>query len=502
MQHERESNATTPGLNASLKPAWWRGLTGKVLALTILFVMVGEVLIFLPSIANFRITWLKERIATAEIAALVADAAPNGEVPDSLRQELLKGAKVHIIALSRGDTREPMLRDEGDLMIDQSYDIRERLWVEWIVDAFATMTASDNRVIGVIDVPPNMSGDRIEIALDEAPLRKAMLAYARNILILSIILSLIVATLIFLVLSTVLVRPIRRITMNMLSFSSNPEDRSRIVQPGPRRDEIGIAERELSHMQNELSNLLQQKSRLAALGLAVSKVSHDLRNMLASAQLISDRLAMVNDPTVQKFAPKLIASLDRAIEFCVQTLKFGRVQESPPRRERLNLHPLVEEIIESTAIQTSSRVVLFNEVAADLVIDADRDHLFRILMNLTRNAVEALEQALSGDLQAEGSVRLAAHRSGANVVVMVKDNGPGIPQKARDHLFEAFQGSGRPGGTGLGLVIASELARAHGGEIKLVATSSTGTEFWVMIPDRLAPLSTGRRGERQDHSAA
>jgi signal transduction histidine kinase len=489
-------------LNASLKPAWWRGLTGKVLGLTILFLMIGEILIFLPSIANFRITWLKERIATAEIAALVADAAPNGEVPDELRQELLKGAKVHIIALSRGDTRELMLRDDGDLMIEESFDIRKRLWMQWILDAFAAMAASDNRLIGVIDVPPNMSGDRIEIALDEAPLRKAMFAYARNILILSIILSLIVATLIFLVLSTVLVRPIRRITSNMLGFSSNPEDRSRIIQPSARKDEIGIAERELFHMQSELSNLLQQKSRLAALGLAVSKVSHDLRNMLASAQLISDRLAMVNDPTVQKFAPKLIASLDRAIEFCMQTLKFGRVQESPPRRERLNLHPLIEEIIESTAIQASARVVLFNEVTLDLVIDADRDHLFRILMNLTRNAVEALEQSLIDNPQGEGTVRLTAHRSGANVVIIVKDNGPGIPQKARDHLFEAFQGSGRPGGTGLGLVIASELARAHGGEIKLVATSSAGTEFWVMIPDRLAPLSAGRRGERQDHSAA
>ena len=179
-----------------------------------------------------------------------------------------------------------------------------------------------------------------------------------------------------------------------------------------------------------------------------------------------------------------------------------RRRQLTPRRERLNLYPLVEEILESTAVQASSRVVLFNEVASDVVVDADRDHLFRILMNLTRNAVEALEQSLSANPQGEGSVRLSAHRSGVNVVIMVKDNGPGIPQKARDHLFEAFQGSSRPGGTGLGLVIASELARAHGGEIKLVATSSAGTEFWVMIPDRLAPLTTGRRGERQDHSAA
>jgi signal transduction histidine kinase len=211
---------------------------------------------------------------------------------------------------------------------------------------------------------------------------------------------------------------------------------------------------------------------------------------------------MVNDPTVQKFAPKLIASLDRAIEFCLQTLKFGRVQESPPRRERLNLHPLIEEIVESTAIQASARIVLFNDVPSDLLIDADRDQLFRILMNLTRNAVEALEQSFGEAPASEGAVRLSAHRDGTNVVIAVKDNGPGIPRKAREHLFEAFQGSARPGGTGLGLVIASELARSHGGEIKLIDSSVSGTEFWVIIPDRLAPMKSGRRGERLDPSAA
>jgi signal transduction histidine kinase len=502
MSDSRNSESADAAPQEAPRPNWWRGLSGKVLVLTVLFVMVGEVLIFLPSIANFRITWLKERIATAEIAALVTAASPGGEVPDDLRHELLKGAKVHVVALSRGDMRELMLRDDSDLMIEESYDIRERLWMQWIVDAFVTIFSTGNRLIGIIDVPPNMSGDRIEIALDEAPLRKAMFAYAGNILILSVILSLIVAGLAFLVLNVVLVRPIRRITLNMLSFSSNPEDLTRLISPSRRRDEIGIAERQLAKMQSELSTMLQQKSRLAALGLAVSKVSHDLRNMLASAQLISDRLALVNDPTVQKFAPKLIASLDRAIAFCMQTLKFGRVQEAPPRRERLTLGPLVDEMIESTAIQASSRVVLYNDVPSDVLIDADRDHLFRILMNLMRNAVEALEQSWEGASRGEGVVRVSAHRSGSNVIIAVKDNGPGIPQKARQHLFEAFQGSARPGGTGLGLVISGELARAHGGEIKLVESTSAGTEFWVIIPDRVAALTSGRRGARLDPPAA
>jgi signal transduction histidine kinase len=486
----RQARAEAP------RPHWWRGLSGKLLALTILFVMIGEVLIFLPSIANFRITWLKERVATAEIAALAAEAAPGGQVSDTLRNELLKGAKVRIVALSRDDARQLILRDEGELMIDQSYDIRERLWMQWIVDAFVTLFSNENRLIGVIDKPPNMSGDEISIALDEAPLRQAMLSYAGNILILSIILSLIVAAFVFIALNSVLVRPIRRMTMNMLAFSASPEDSSRVISPSGRRDEIGIAERELNHMQAELISTLQHKSRLAALGLAVSKVSHDLRNMLASAQLISDRLAMVNDPTVQKFVPKLIASLDRAIEFCVQTLKFGRAEEAPPRRERFGLHPLTEEIVEALAVSASPRVVLFNEVSTEIIVDADRDHLFRILTNIARNAVQALESSFTDQPAAEGAVRLSAHRTEAGVTIAVKDNGPGIPQKARDHLFEAFQGSARPGGTGLGLAIASELARAHGGEIKLVVSSAAGTEFWVVIPDRLAALKTGRRGER------
>jgi signal transduction histidine kinase len=79
----------------------------------------------------------------------------------------------------------------------------------------------------------------------------------------------------------------------------------------------------------------------------------------------------------------------------------------------------------------------------------------------------------------------------------VKDNGPGVPERVRDKLFEAFLSAARPGGTGLGLAIAAELVRAHGGEIKLHATGETGTSFILVIPDSVAELRTGRRGERK-----
>jgi signal transduction histidine kinase len=288
----------------------------------------------------------------------------------------------------------------------------------------------------------------------------------------------------------------------MLAFRQNPEDHSRIIIPSDRRDEIGLAERELHDMQSDLVSMLQQKSRLAALGLAASKVNHDLRNMLSSAHLISDRLSMVEDPTVQRFAPKLISSLDRAIDFLSQTLKFGRAQEQPPMRERLKLRDLMDDVIEGAVVQASSRVVLFNQVPAETLIDADREQLNRVLTNLLRNAIQAIETLQNESPGArEGHVTVKSWRQGSVVTIEVRDNGPGIPERVRPRLFEAFQSAARSGGVGLGLAICSELIRAHGGEIRLASTGSDGTVFLVIVPDTVAELNTGRRGERQRNQA-
>lgn len=475
------------------EPGLLRGLSGKVLVMTILFVMLGEVLIFLPSIANFRIQWLKGRIAQAEIAALAAEAAPDRILSPDLRTEILKGAGVLVVSLTRGETRKLMLRSETDHMIDASYDLRSVQWLPAVADAFAVLLEPRERVIGVIDKPPNMSGDMIEVALFEKPLREAMLRFGLNIFLLSVVLSVIVAGLVFLALNIVLIRPMKRLTRNMMAFAQDPEDRSRIIVPSKRQDEIGLAERELHDMQSELAAMLQQKSRLAALGLAVSKVSHDLRNMLSSAHVISDRLAMAEDPTVKRFAPKLIISLDRAISFLTATLKFGRAEEAPPMRERLELKELAEEVIDAAVLQASSRVVLFNHVPPGLVIDADREHLNRVLTNLLRNAIQALEGHEAGE---DGRVIMSSWREGAVVVIEVRDNGPGIPERVRPRLFEAFQSAAKPGGVGLGLAIAAELIRAHGGEIRLHGTGPGGTTFHVTVPDAVVELRPGRRGAR------
>ncbi len=461
-----------------------RGLSGKVLLLTIVFVMIGEVLIFLPSIANFRIQWLKTRIAQAEIAALASEAAPGQIVDAELRSTILKGAGVEAVSLTRGEKRQLMLRSTDDGMIDETFDLRSGIYYTTIGQAFAVMLRQNDRLVSVIDKPPAMSGDMIEVALHELPLRDAMLRYGLNILGLSIVLSLVVASMIFAALNRVLVKPMQRLSSNMMAFGEKPEDASRIVMPSLRNDEIGIAERELNLMQTQLQGNLQQKTHLAALGLAVSKVSHDLRNMLTSAQLISDRLGEVKDPTVQRFAPKLITSLDRAISFLNQTITYGRAQELPPRREILCLSEVIDEVFESVILLTKLKIKLENRVAKTIEIDADREHLFRILTNLTRNSIQALHTHPATDQ----CVSIEAERQTHMVKICVRDNGPGIPLSIRNKMFEAFQTAARAGGTGLGLVISAELAQAHGGSISVLDTGDFGTAFEISIPDRAQKL--------------
>lgn len=470
-----------------------RSLSGKLLVLTILFVMLAEVLIYVPSIANFRITWLKERIASAQIASLALKAAPDLEVSSELAKELLTNAQVIAVVLERGEARELILRSDMPPQLDERYDLRESMRLGSVLDAFETLVSPRGRVIGIVDEALFGSGERIEIVIDETLLKDAMWRFSVNVLSLSVVISVITAMLVYLALNWMMVRPVGRLTRSMLQFSERPEDPSRVISPSGRDDEIGRAEAELAAMQRQLQSMLQQKAHLAALGLAVSKINHDLRNMLAHAQLMSERLRSVKDPAVEPLVPKLVASLDRAITLCENTLAYGRAQEPPPVRRRFALAPLVEEITDlidpgQSAAGQGGQIRFSTDIAADLQVDADRDQLFRILVNLVRNSVQAIEAMESGG---GGEVRISARRDGTVVSIRVSDTGPGLSEKARAHLFEAFSATGKRGGAGLGLAIAAELVRAHGGDIRLVE-QDRGAAFDVEIPDRVEQLDVGR----------
>src|SRR6266567_4144925 len=426
------------------------GLSGTLLLLTIP----------LPAIANFRMNRLNDRLAAANTAALVLDAAPLGMVPDSLSRQILTSIGARAVAIKMGQQRRLLASAGLPPAIDHDVDMRTVTVWSAIVDSFETMLETGNQAIRVIGPTPG-GGQFIEVVIDELPLRQAMYRFSRNLLLVSLGIAVLTAGLVYLALHYLFVRPMRRLTASLVGFHENPESSARIIVPSQRSDEIGVAERELSDMQRDLMSMLHQKSRLAALGLAVSKINHDLRNLLASAQLLSDQLASVPDPRVQRFAPKLVRSLERAIAFCQSTLSYGRAQEAAPDRRMMLIEPVVLEVRETAGLANDATIAWVAAIERGLAVDADPDQLFRVLLNLVRNAAQALEGRAGGDGGVQ-QIRITGKREGAVAILEVSDTGPG-------------------------LAIAAELIRAHGGDIHLVE-GTIGATFRIVIPDRPVEL--------------
>jgi signal transduction histidine kinase len=490
---EQMPQPSAAAAEATRAARWQLGLSGKLLMLTVLFVMLAEVLIYVPSVANFRLNWLHDRLSAAYTAALVFEAAHDGMVPEAVARQILESVGARAVALKMGQQRRLLAASDMPPAITDDVDMRDMPWYRAIIQAFTTLFCSDTDVMRVVGPAP-MGGEFIEIVADEAPLRQAMVQFSVHILILSLIISAITAALVYLALHVLLVRPMRRMTANMVAFRADPENPARVIAASRRSDEIGIAERELAAMQGNLAALLAQKSHLAALGLAVSKINHDLRNLLTSAQLFSERLAKISDPHVQRFTPQLMRALERAIAFCQSTLSYGRLQEAPPDRRMVPLEEIVENARETLGLDESSPIAWVSAVERNLMVDADPDQLFRVLLNLARNSVQALGTREAKD-KARDQIRITGRREGAVVVIEISDTGPGLPAHAREHLFEPFAASNRTGSSGLGLAIAAELVRAHGGEIRLVE-GTLGATFRITIPDRAVQLDSRRERAR------
>ena len=456
-------------------------LSVRLFALAVLFVTVTEVFIYVPSVANFRITWLADRLTMADAASVVIAESTVTDIPRDIQDGLLNAVGAIAIAVRTGTVSRLIATVEVPPAIDEVVDLNAMNPIGDIGDAFATLTAAEPRILRVIG--SSRAGNQLELVISDRALRAAMLRYSANILWLSLLVSVITGGLLYFAINRLFVRPMRRLTENMVAFSAAPEDTSRVIAPSGRSDEIGIAEEHLATMQEALQGTLREQRHLADLGLAVSKINHDLRNMLAAAQLFSDRIGSLPDPNVQRFAPKLIATLDRAIAYCTTTLAYGRAREAAPARRLVALDLLVDEVAGVLGLSGHPSISFENRVPEKLEIDADPDQLFRVLVNLCRNAVQALE---GGDPDPSVVRRLAASasREDGAVTIEIADTGPGVPERARAHLFRAFQGSVRPGGTGLGLAIAAELVRAHGGSIALLETERPGATFRITIPDR------------------
>ena len=442
-------------------------------------IVVSMTLAFVVRLESARENWLDNRIAIVE-ATLDAFDPDYGPLPPELAQKLLKSLGLKSIAvLDPGGRREiASTGAPNEAPLDFSHDENPLTFTP--TELYQSLFPASSAAIRVrsVDDPP-LEIVFVEKSLSDALWRTAILL-AEILAAIAIVITLVVwATLWGLVL-----RPVRRLTSNIIAFGERPQDVSRVIVPTDRRDEIGRAESALAIMQQSLAHELAQRKRLAELGMAVARINHDLRNILSAAQLISDRLATIPDPQTQSLAPRLVATLDRAISFCQMTLTYGASGEQPPERRRIDLNRMVREVVEGGCEEQASAIERHLDIPPVFEVYADPEHLFRVLENMNRNAEQAVVRSAAGDRPK--AIRFAAIRLDGVALIEISDTGPGFPEARRDSVFEPFQKSATVSGTGLGLSIAADLVHRNGGTIELAPSRADdfycGARFLIKLP--------------------
>ena len=462
-------------------PGPFSGLSVKLIATIIIVILAVEVVIYLPSAANFRASWLQDRLQVGVVAARVLDAVPDiMALPRSLTDRLLNSAGA-IAIVYRREGQSQLIELEAAPMPREAVtvDMRAASPASLIAGAVDTLAFGGSRVLRIVGSGDGSEDSLVEVLVSELPLRGELLLYSRNIFLLSLIVAVMTAVVLYVFVSFVIIAPIRRLTASIVAYRQAPENAALVISPSARRDEIGILERQLAEMQTNIFSMLRQRRHLADLGLAVAKINHDLRNTLTSAQLLSDQVANLDDPKVQRLAPRLVLSIDKAIGFAQSVLDYGRQSATPPRPAPAGLRAIVEEAVFDARLAGHPDIAVANAIPEEIIVNADRDQLGRVFLNLLKNAREALETATPK--VAHPVVEIGFSEAADRLVVSVSDNGPGLPPRALENLFVAFEGSARSGGTGLGLAIARELTEAHGGRLEHVPKPA-GTRFDVILP--------------------
>ncbi len=461
-----------------------RSLSAKLLILTVLFVLLAELIVLVPSVSDRRLNWFRDRLDAAYLVGLALDS-PDQMIDRETAEKLFATADILGVTLDIDGARMLVMttrltpeRSKVTRFVDLSRDMPQ----EQGAAAWMSLFSSGDHSIRVVGRPANARSVEVDMFVSQAALRRDLRIFTRNVLILSLVISSLTAGLVFWSLSAMIVQPVKRITRNMMAFEKTPEDAPAVLVPSARADEIGVAERSLASLERRLQSLLAERRRLAALGAGISKISHDLRNILASAQLMSDRLARSEDPRVRKLSPRLIAALDRAIALSRDTLSYARMDSAALKIEPVALRALIDDVFEDCL---AMGVDLRNEAPAAMIVGADPTQLYRALFNLVRNAVEALappgEDGAPAPREGAGVI-VRAYEAAGETVIEITDNGPGLPQAAIDSLFEPFKGSLKPGGSGLGVAIALEIARAHHGALTLAKSDASGATFRLTLP--------------------
>lgn len=463
------------------------GLTVRLLLLTAVVFLVVVVLICFPSISQFRLEYLHEQLEKAELSTLVVEAAGGGEIPPRARERLLAFTDTEAIILRTGAASRLMI-GETPKSIDRTVRLSMRMrsltaapaqWAMLVPDTLGTLLHGERRLIRVVG--PAMGGDEmiVEVVTHEEGLARALRAHAGRVIGVSLVLCAVIGGLLFAALRWIIVRPVKRIERRLASFARTPEDESTTVPDSGRGDEIGQLERSLASMQTDLRAALRRRRREAALGGSVSKLNHDLRNILTVAMTSSDQIAesvaKSGDPLVRQVMQHLINSVNRAALLCTRTLDYIRHGDRPPDIRDVPLRGMVDEVGEMVEPFVTGTVRWGNSVPRGLVCRADSEQLFRALLNLAENAVSAVGKG--------GRVEISARATIDGVAIEVRDNGPGLDKEARA-IIEAPASAGTVPARGLGLVIVREIVAAHRGTLRVVRSSPEGTVLEITLQDR------------------
>jgi signal transduction histidine kinase len=453
---------------ARLKPQP-ASLSSKLLWCTVLSILIIEILAMIPVLGQERLYWMQEVKGRADIAALALQSTPAKAADNVLR---VAGIQRLSLLSARGRTASWQISDYQARRLPLVTPGSEPIGHGYIAICrrIVGLAPAEEAILFPTAITP--SGVMI-VDVDASPLTSRLRLYAQQALSMIVVVSLLSGLLVYAVLNWLLVRPMEILTASIISFREAPEEADNsglnLLASRP-KDDISTAARELKHMQEELRAALWRNARLAAVGTAVAKIAHDLRNILSSALLVADRLQDVEDPVVKRATRTLIPSVERAAQLVSSTVEFAREGRMSVNRSPVRIHALIDEVADMLA-QDDAGWTIENLVPRDLELPLDRGHLHRVLANLIRNAAEAGATLIS----------LTAEPRGGQTRLTVADNGPGLPERAKANLFKPFAGSARSGGTGLGLTIARDLIRAHGGELMLEHTGSGGTVFSMVL---------------------
>lgn len=456
-----------PALTPPKRPTFRLSLSGQLLTVTLWFVLTLQALMFVPAMATYREQWIESRLDDAQLLALTHQ---HSLMPIEQWEVVLEKANLKSIRIVDDDGKSMHLQGRQRILQARLIDVRGYGYWQSLSETISDFFGNPGRHMRLVAYSSVPSIHKLEVVVSADELGRDMRKHARRVAITGTLVSIVSALIVYFALSRMFVRPLLRVNRAMRTFRNGPDQPENIITPSGRHDELGRAEWELQHLQTEVQRALIERRRLAALGQAVAKIAHDLRNMLSTAHLSVDRLSASADPKVASPAKRLAKSISRASTLAETAMSYGKAEEPAPKPTPLMLKKVLEFAADDAGL--GEECLLNFRLGKRVRVYADPDQVHRVFMNIFKNAREA----------GATEITVVAKSDDQDAVIDLVDNGPGIPERLQEQLFQPFSGSTRADGFGLGLSIVKELLELNKGKILLQNTDETGTHFAVVLP--------------------